>query len=147
MGTESRGRPRPIGWPTARTPLADRLESVGQPGGWPCARARTASVAADRPVGQGRSRARVCAAARPFDRAMWSRDSHPPAANDCPALCGRAHCNKRGTARHSPTHLNGRAGHFGIFCLITCAPLSVVVDFRTTYIFFLLFPLHCVLYF
>ena len=131
--------------PTPTDSLADRFDNVGEPGGRPWATAWTAS--ADRSVSRGRGRARVRAAVRPSNRAMWSRDSHPPAADDCPILYGRTHCNKRGTGRHSPTHLNGRAGCFGIFCLIACAPLSVVVDFRTMYFFFLLLPLHCVLYF
>ena len=51
-GSESRGRPRPIGSPTARTASADGFDSVGQPGGRPCTTAQTASV--DRVNGLGR---------------------------------------------------------------------------------------------
>ena len=65
-GSESRGQPRPIRWPTTRTASADRFDSVGRPGGWPWATAWTASAdGADglgRPLGRPRPTGRSAVA-------------------------------------------------------------------------------------
>ena len=140
-GSESRGRPRPIGWPTARTASADRVDSVGRPGGRPCVTTWTASAdKADglgRPPCRARPRPCTCTCGRAPVRLGDAVEGFASTGRGgLPALCGRVHCDKRGTAYHCPTHLNGRAGRFGIFCLIACVPLSVVVDFRTTYFSF-----------
>ena len=125
-GLESRGRPRPIGWPTGSTASAYGADGLGRWGGRP------------RPTATSGAAEAVHAYVRPRGRLIGrcGRGIRIQRCGGLPAICGRAHCDKRGTARHCPTHLNGRAGRFGIFCLIACTPLSVVVDFRTTYFFF-----------
>ena len=107
-GKESKGRPWPIRWPTARTALAEAVHAYGQP------RCRLIGR-----CGLGIHIRRPRTTAQPYAAV---RIGH-----------------KKGTGHHSPTHLNGRAGRFGIFCLIACAPLSVVVEFRTTSFFFCFF--------
>ena len=90
---------------------------------------------ADRSNGRGRGRAAV----RSGDAVEGFASTGQRPRTTAQPYAGVHTGHKRETGRHSPTHLNGRAGRFGIFCLIACAPLSVVVEFRTTSFFFCFF--------
>ena len=127
VGRERKG----VEWPTPIDSLADRSNGFGQPAGRPRPRPCTRTG--------GRAAVRSGDAVKGF--ASTGRGRLPGRPRPCTLGI------KGGTGRHSPTHLNGRAGCFGILCLIACTPLSVVVEFCTTPFFFLLFPFHCVLYF
>ena len=132
VGRERKG----VEGPTPSDSLADWVDGLGRPGGCTRLTGQTASAV----HAYGRPHCRPIGRCDRGIRIQWPQTTAQPY-----AAVRTGH--KRGTGHHSPTHLNGRAGRFGIFCLIACAPLSVVVEFRTTSFFFLLFPFHCVLYF
>ena len=130
--------PKGVEWPIPTDSLADRFDSLDRSAGRPRATGRTAVAEAVHAYERPRS--------RPIRQCGQGICIHRPRTTARPYAAVRSR-HKRGTGRHSPTHLNGRAGRFGIFCLIACAPLSVVIEFRTTSFFFFAFSISLYLVF
>jgi hypothetical protein len=137
-GDRSDGPDRPIRRPrpTDLTAVADRSDGRGRPitrpwtaqavgsdgRGLPRRTARVRTAAAVQSDGRGGSGGRDCSwgqRGRPIGRCARGRlQGRPPSAVAI-----------KGVGPTILPHLSGRAGRFGIFCLIACAPSSALIHF------------------